>query len=58
VPALTWSQVVRGSVTPAAFQAAWVRPEQSYEPGPLAPQTYGLPIWSRANAIALSALAV
>ena len=44
--------------TPAAFQAAWVSPEQSYERGPVAPQTYGLPIWARAKARTLSALVV
>lgn len=39
-----------GRETPATFQAAWVRPELSYDPGPAAPQTHGLPIWERAKA--------
>src|SRR3954454_363545 len=50
VPVLAWPTEVRGSETPATFQAAWVRPELWYEPGPAAPQTQGLPIWERAKA--------
>lgn len=49
--------VVRGRVTPAARQAAWVRPEQSYAEGPVAPHTYGLPSWARAKEIASAARA-
>ncbi len=30
-------------VTPAASHAAYMRPEQSKESGPVAPHTYGLP---------------
>ena len=45
-----------GAETPAAAHAAWVSPEQSYEFGPVAPHTYGLPSWARAKAIALAAL--
>src|SRR5262245_6945521 len=55
VPAFTWSQVVRGRSMPAALYAAWVRPEQSKELGPVAPHTYGLPSWSRAKAMTWSA---
>lgn len=40
---------VRGIGRFAAAHAWDVSPEQSYEPGPSAPQTYGLPIWARAN---------
>ena len=43
---------VRGIGRPAAAQACEVSPEQSYEPGPVAPQTYGLPIWALAKATA------
>lgn len=32
-----------GSMTPALFQDACVSPEGSYEPGPDAPHTQGLP---------------
>ena len=49
------SCTARGSATPAAFQAAWMRLEQSYEPGPIAPQTHGLPICPRAKSTALAA---
>ncbi|CAM5701425.1 hypothetical protein SCALM49S_00888 [Streptomyces californicus] len=48
---------VRGAcrLMPAAFQAAWVRPEQSKAFGPVAPQTYGFPIAPWAKAIACPA---
>ncbi len=43
---------MRGIGRFAASQARDVRPEQSYEPGPSAPQTYGLPICAVAKATA------
>src|SRR4249920_1009768 len=45
----------RGSVTPAAPNALSIRPEQSYELGPVAPQIYGFPTSCRAKAIAAAA---
>ena len=42
------SWLVRGIAVPAAAQASEVRPEQSYDLGPSAPHSYGLPIWRTA----------
>jgi len=37
VPAVDWSWETRGRLTPTEEKATWVRPEQSYESGPVAP---------------------
>src|SRR5689334_9925672 len=55
VPMAPCSCAVRGRATPAAFQADRVRPGASYESGPAAPQTHGLPICARAKASACAA---
>src|SRR2546430_17143329 len=44
-----------GRLSPPARHAHCVRPEQSKESGPAAPQTYGLPSWRCASAIAAPA---
>src|SRR5262245_19865684 len=41
---------------PTLLYAHMVRPEQSYELGPAAPQTYGLPIWLSAARTAAAPL--
>src|SRR6476469_6637085 len=46
-----------GRCTPAARQDAMVSPAQSYEPGPSAANTYGLPTCAMANLTAVRALA-
>jgi hypothetical protein len=43
---------VRGSAIPAIAYDRCTRPEQSYESGPVAPHTYGLPTWASAYRIA------
>ncbi len=49
---------VRGIGRFAASHACEVSPEQSYERGPSAPQTYGLPIWAVAKATAAAPAAL
>src|SRR5688572_30968645 len=41
--------------TPASRYEACVSDEQSHEPGPFEPKTYGLPCWLSANCSALPA---
>ena len=52
MPTRACSLEVRGSATPAIAYERCTSPEQSYEAGPVAPHTYGLPTWSSANLIA------
>jgi hypothetical protein len=52
VPTRACSREVRGSATPAIAYERCTSPEQSYESGPVAPHTYGLPTWSSAYLIA------
>jgi hypothetical protein len=56
VVACSWYRARRGIVTPACWYESQVRPEQSNEFGPSAPNTYGLPSCSIAHATAASAL--
>src|SRR3954453_5899588 len=48
-----WAAAEWGSETPACAQAHIVRPEQSNDDGPAAPNTYGAPItdWAPAAAV-------
>src|SRR5699024_2985003 len=46
VPPPTCAWLVRGMEMPASWWAHEVRPEQSNEPGPVAPQAYGVPSWA------------
>ena len=52
VPTRACSREVRGSATPAIAYDRCTSPEQSYESGPVAPHTYGLPTWASAYLIA------
>ena len=54
-PAPYWLLATRGSFTPTDRYDANTSPEQSYEFGPSAAHSYGLPSWDRANATAASA---
>src|SRR3954468_348621 len=47
---------VRGMGCPAFAHAVEVSPEQSYDEGPTAPHTYGLPIWAMAKSTAFAAV--
>ncbi|SCD72579.1 hypothetical protein GA0115246_105174 [Streptomyces sp. SolWspMP-sol7th] len=55
MPAVDCSCEVRGRSTPTERNAAWVRPEQSHEWGPVPPMTYASPTCDLRKAMTLAA---
>src|SRR5689334_12851810 len=55
VPWVDWSCETRGRLMPTCLKAVCTRPEQSYADGPVAPETYALPICALTKATTAAA---